>query len=73
MENNEKIIKLLEELRDIMVKKGEPFRAKAYEKAVNSIMLFKENITNPYEQLKNVSGIGKTILDKIDTYLKIRI
>jgi len=70
MKNNINIINLLDQLYNIMIRKGEPFRAKAYEKASSSIMNFKENIVNPREQLKNVQGIGDTIINKIEEYLK---
>ena len=47
---------------------GEPFRARAYQKAAESIMLIEEPITS-IEQVKGKPGIGKTILDKLQEYL----
>ena len=35
---NEKFIELMEKLADIMLKQGEPFRARAYQKAQETIM-----------------------------------
>ena len=65
---NEDFIKILEELKNIMILQGEPFRAKAYQKAMENIIMFKDNITNPNEQLKNVPGIGITILEKLNEF-----
>ena len=65
---NEDFIKILEELKNIMILQGEPFRAKAYQKAMENIIMFKDNITNPNEQLKNVPGIGVTILEKLNEF-----
>lgn len=70
MDNNKKILTMLEELRDIMQRRGDAIRAKAYENASTQIMLLKKDIINPKIDLKEVIGIGKTITDKIDTYLK---
>jgi DNA polymerase/3'-5' exonuclease PolX len=38
MRYNEQFIDLLDKLSDIMLKHGEPFRAKAYQKAQESIL-----------------------------------
>ena len=37
---NETFIELMEKLSDIMIKQGEPFRARAYQKAQETIMSF---------------------------------
>jgi DNA ligase (NAD+) len=65
---NEKFIELMEKLSDIMLKQGEPFRARAYQKAEETIMSYPADITSP-EQLKGKSGIGTTIMDKLEEYV----
>lgn len=70
MENNKRIISMLEELANIMQRRGDGIRAKAYENAATQIMLLKKDITNPKQLVKDVPGIGKTIAEKIDTFLK---
>ena len=67
---NEDFIKILDQLKNIMMQQGEPFRARAYQKAMESIILFKENITEPSKQLKGVAGIGTTILEKFNEFIK---
>lgn len=66
---NEQFIEVLEKLADIMMKRGEMFRAKAYLNAKETIMSFNEDITS-VEQLKNKPGIGKTIIEKLEEYVK---
>lgn len=64
---NEKYIELMERLSDIMLKQGEPFRARAYQKAQETIMAFPDDITNP-SQLKGMPAIGPTIMEKLEEY-----
>tara|TARA_Y100000389_G_scaffold661_1_gene662 strand:+ start:5462 stop:8635 length:3174 start_codon:yes stop_codon:yes gene_type:complete len=66
---NKEFIKILGEFYDIMMKKGEAFRARAYKTAQESIMKMKEPITN-ISQLKGLPGIGSTILSKLEEYVK---
>mgnify|MGYP005696375355 CR=1 FL=1 len=61
---------MLEELRDIMQRRGDAMRAKAYENATTQIMLLKKDIVDPKIDLKDIQGIGKTITEKIETFLK---
>ena len=68
MSHNQKFIKLLEQLESIMSKKGEHFRARAYAKAREAIIVYNKPITE-VNQLKGVRGIGSTILTKFQTYL----
>ena len=73
MENiryNEDFIKILGELYSILSRQGEPFRAKAYQKAQETIMTFTDNIINPKTQLKGLPGIGDTIMAKFEEYIK---
>jgi DNA polymerase/3'-5' exonuclease PolX len=68
---NEKIIELLEELASIMMKHGEPFRARAYQKATETIILYPTDITPAnYKAMEKQPGIGSTIIEKLDEYIK---
>jgi hypothetical protein len=66
---NEEFIELMEKLNNIMLKQGEPFRARAYQKAQETIMAYPDDIYS-IEQLKGKPGIGSTIMDKLDEYVK---
>jgi NAD-dependent DNA ligase len=66
---NEEFIDLLDKLSGIMMKHGEPFRAKAYQKAQESILKHKGEITSVHELL-GFPGIGSTIMDKFEEYVK---
>jgi NAD-dependent DNA ligase/DNA polymerase/3'-5' exonuclease PolX len=66
---NEKFIELMEKLADIMLKQGEAFRARAYQKAQETIMAYPDDIMNP-EQLKGKPGIGPAIMEKLNEYVK---
>ena len=68
MTYNEDFIKLLDQLETIMSKKGEHFRARAYAKAREAIIVYNKPITD-VKQLKGVRGIGSTILTKFQTYV----
>ena len=65
---NEEFIDILDKLSNIMLKQGEPFRARAYQKAQETIMSYPEDITNP-SQLKGLPGIGDTIMEKLNEYV----
>lgn len=66
---NEKFIELMEKLADIMLKQGEPFRARAYQKAQESIMAYPGDILSPND-LKGKPGIGETIMEKLNEYVQ---
>jgi NAD-dependent DNA ligase/DNA polymerase/3'-5' exonuclease PolX len=66
---NERFIELMEKLSDIMLKQGEPFRARAYQKAQETIMSYPDDILNPSD-LKGQSGIGSTIMEKLNEYIQ---
>lgn len=66
---NEEFIVLMEKLNNIMSKHGEPFRARAYQKAQESIMTFSNDIIS-VDQLKDLPGIGPTIMDKLKEYVE---
>jgi NAD-dependent DNA ligase/DNA polymerase/3'-5' exonuclease PolX len=65
---NEQFIDLMEKLSNIMLKKGEAFRARAYQKAQETIMAYPNDITS-VEQLNGKPGIGPTILEKLNEYV----
>ena len=64
---NDSFVKVLSELADIMTRRGEPFRAKAYREAADAIMLYPETILDP-AQLKDVPKIGKTVMTKLKEF-----
>ena len=66
---NEKFSKVLDQLSSIMSKHGEPFRAKAYQKALDVIMNYPSVITT-IDQLEGLPGIGPTIMDKLKEYVE---
>ena len=65
---NEDFIKIMSELQEIMMRQGEPFRAKAYREASEAIMMYNGDITDP-KQLEGVRHIGKTIMSKFIEYM----
>jgi NAD-dependent DNA ligase len=66
---NEEFIEVLGELAGIMQRQGEPFRARAYQKAQETLMTFEGDITSA-KQVEGLPGIGKTIMAKLDEYEK---
>ena len=66
---NETFIGLLAELEALMYLKGEGFRAVAYARAQEAVMLIQEDITS-LDQLKGIRGIGKTILSKFKEFME---
>lgn len=68
MSYNSEFVNLLDQLKSISSRKGEHFRARAYEKARDAIILHKGNITKP-DDLKKTKGIGKTMLSKFQEYI----
>ncbi len=66
---NEEFIELMEKLNNIMLKQGEPFRARAYQKAQETIMTYQDDIFEP-KQLKGLPSIGPTIMDKLIEYVE---
>ena len=51
-----------------MLKKGEPFRAKAYQKAQEFIMSYPNNITS-LSDLNGKPGIGPAVLEKLEEFI----
>ena len=66
---NEKFIELMEQLSNIMLKQGEAFRARAYQKAQETIMAYPGDIMSPND-LKGKPGIGSTIMEKLNEYVE---
>jgi DNA ligase (NAD+) len=66
---NEDFIDLMENLNSIMLKQGEPFRARAYQKAQETIMSYPDDIISA-NQLKGKPNIGSTILEKLNEYVQ---
>jgi NAD-dependent DNA ligase len=64
---NEVFIDVMDKLSDIMMKQGEPFRARAYQKAQETIMTYPTDIIHP-DQLKGLPHIGPTIMEKLKEY-----
>ncbi len=65
---NEELISALNEIDDLLSKKGEHFRAKAYREASESIVLYENDITS-INDLKNIPKLGKTTLNKLSEYI----
>lgn len=66
---NNDFINLMDQLYTIMSNHGEPFRARAYKKAQETIMAFPENITST-KQLEGKPNIGPTIMEKLNEYVE---
>ena len=66
---NEKFIELMEQLANIMLKQGETFRARAYQKAQETIMSYPNDINTPND-LKNKPNIGSTIMEKLTEFFQ---
>lgn len=66
---NQEFSKVLGELSELMMKKGEVMKSRAYNRARDTILHIDQNIKH-IEQLKNTPTIGATIYDKLDEYTK---
>jgi len=66
---NEKFIDIMDQLAAIQTKQGEPFRARAYQKAQETIMTFQGDIHKP-EDLKGMPNIGPTIMEKLKEFVE---
>jgi len=73
---NQKIAKILYEIEELLKIKGVAFfKHRAYHKAALALENLEENIDDIYKKrgikgLKEISGIGKSIAEKIEEYLK---
>ena len=68
MAYNTQFVQVLEQLENLMKKKGEHFRARAYTKAKEAIIMIKTPIKNVNE-LKGIRSIGDTIIRKLQEYV----
>ena len=64
---NEKFIEIFDELATIMMKTGEPFKSRAYQKAVETLMTLSMDITSADQinGLEKLPGIGDAIVKKM--------
>ena len=67
---NEDFISILGELHDILLLQGEPFRARAYGKAQETVMAYAGGDITQTDHLKGHAGIGPTILSKLNEYVE---
>ena len=72
---NKKLTKIFYEIADLLQIQGTAFKPKAYRKAANALENLKIDISLIYKEegikgLKKISGIGKSIAEKIEEYLK---
>jgi NAD-dependent DNA ligase len=63
----EELSNIMNKLASIMNKNGEPFKARAYQKAEETIMAFDGEITD-INQLQGKEGIGPTIMEKLKEF-----
>lgn len=71
--DNARIARIFREMADLLSIKGEnPFRIRAYEKAADVLEHLSGNVEQMYHEgkLKGIPGIGKGILEKIETILE---
>lgn len=66
---NEGFIEVLGAVSDIMLKHGEAFRAKAYQKAQQAIMSYPDDITS-VKQLSGLPGVGPAISGTLNEYVE---
>mgnify|MGYP001199343456 CR=1 FL=1 len=69
MSLNKQLIELLSQIHTIKVKDGNHFRAKPYEKAKDSLILYNKPITN-INDIQNLPGISKNIFTKFQEFVK---
>jgi ribosomal protein S13 len=74
---NEKLVKILKEIGELLEIEGVKYKPKAYLKAGESIKNLKEDLKKIYEKegikgLMEIPGIGKSIAKKIEEFLKTK-
>ena len=67
MDLKHNFINALEQLEKLMSQKGEHFRARAYSKAKEALILYNQPIQTK-EDLNGIKGIGKTIIAKFEEF-----
>ena len=64
---NESFIKVLMELNEVMLHKGEVFRAKAYRSAADAILSIEKDIFTP-DELDGVKHLGKSVIETLNEF-----
>ena len=64
---NESFIKVLMELNEVMLHKGETFRAKAYRSAADAILSIEKDIFIP-DELQGVKHLGKSVIETLNEF-----
>ncbi|MBI1968396.1 DNA polymerase/3'-5' exonuclease PolX, partial [Candidatus Woesearchaeota archaeon] len=69
---NLEIVKILNNIADILEIQGVEFKPNAYRRAARSIEGLAEDIAEIAErgELQNIPGVGESIAEKIDEYIK---
>ncbi len=75
MNNNKTIAKIFNNIADLLDLKGVPFKPTAYRKAANVLDALGKDIIEIYKEkgikgIKEIQGVGKSIAEKIEEYLK---
>ncbi|MEK7125247.1 MAG: DNA polymerase/3'-5' exonuclease PolX [Patescibacteria group bacterium] len=75
MDNNHSVTKLLNEMAVFLAMEDIPFKPRAYEQAAHSIGILEEDVGDMYKKgglkaLEGIPGIGASIAEKIEEYLK---
>lgn len=72
---NTKVSKILREIEGLLEIKGIPFKPRAYHKAADALDSLETDVADIYKEgklkgLKKISGVGDSIAEKIEEYLK---
>ena len=65
---NKALVDILDELKGMKDKKGEPFKSRAYLKAQQSIINCNKDIYS-IDDIKNLPNIGKSIIEKLEEFI----
>ena len=67
---NERFIKLMDDMSKFKTKRGDHIRARAYQKAQESLIMYPDEITHlNYTDLNKLPGIGETLTNKFHEYV----
>lgn len=77
VENNQKLAQIFTEIAMILAGKNVAFKPRAYEKVAEALLALPEDIKEIYQKgglkaLENISGVGASIAEKIEEYLKTK-
>ena len=64
------LINVFSQLADIMKRKGEPFKSRAYQKVAETIELYDGPLDDPATQLKGKRGVGEAAIKKINEFVE---